>query len=1660
MTDINLTLYRFAVLLAFIFPGYAANAQLQANFTTDKPGGCSPVTVKFTNTSTGASANATYQWDFGNGNTSALPDAAATYVQEQVYNVTLTVTDGGKTAAVTKQVSVYKRPTVNFSFDVNKGCLPLPVNFTAAATAGDGSIDTYYWDFGDGYTAQTSLAQIQHIYNLSQNTSVGLTVKNSYGCYTSIEKNAVEVLPELRSSFHAVDTFLCTVSDPVSFINTSVGPGTLSYTWDFGDGTTSNVQTPSHVYAKKGIYTIQLNVSSSLGCTAISRKVNYINAANFALGFTVPKPVCLNSYLEYKDTSTIGATNKQWFVDGFPAVGYYVSDTALYNQFYFPGNHTIQLTADFGKCKLENTQQITVESLPKLDTFIMDIAPYCKLPGSVNFRDTTTDAVEWEWRVPEFANANPISTKQSFSYEFINGIYSDVMLTVKNAAGCTSAIDKLIRIEGLRGGIQEIKRTGCDSIAVKFRASTNNDSIVSYQWDFGDGTQASQIAEPTHTYTKSGNYTVTLNFVTSLGCTGTLTNTDVNITRRPHADFSNPSGNTICGNTLTKFISNSSGDYWTAIWEIAKSGSNNYEILGFNSDQIMRFPDTGLYNVKLILLSNEGAVCNDTMTKLDFVKILPAIPKIKEYLNTCDGSRGLVRFTENSIDPLTWAWDFGDNTSVTYASKKDTVYHTYSNTGYYNVKLTVTNGACTLADSIYTAVLLKQHSLLSLAANQVCTNGNVKLWSSNYDLNPDPHFIDAYDWDGFSVTKFEYGDGSTFSGNYERADTMGYWNPWYTQLTAFLSDFKPFETSLRLITSSAYFGCSDTTNYVPLKINGPKAGFTINGSPCFDYPVILQDASTADNSFPIKTWEWNFGDGTSDAKTQSGSELHLYELPGQYNVQLKVTDGNGCFDTVSHYVNPSGPQAAFSYSPANVTPNNQVSFINNTNNFNSNNTLYAWQFGDGNTSTDFEPKHTYTKTGTYTLMLIATNPVTQCKDTTIQIINVKIINTEFSFTKSYVSDNTCPPVIVHLTNTSVNANSVSWDFGDGSVADNQNNPSHTYYEPGVYKITMYGFGYNGTKDTTVDSIIVRAPNATLNADRLSGCLSQNITLSATVNNASYITWDFADGNIQQTQDSFAIHQYATPGLYNPSLILLDSGGCYLTAKLPDTIIIDKLELSLPHNKHYCDAALVSFEPTIVSVAADSYHKPLTYHWNFGTGKPADTANIERPTFNYTNPGRYLVSVNVQSLYGCIKQVQDSIIVSKGSKGSITGPADVCRDASAQFSGQATNNVPGITWQWNLANGNTSTQQNPAAVIYNDTGNYRIQLVVTNDGCADTTWHQMTVHNKPVINAQPRQASICLGQSITLSAQGGITYAWSPAASLSNSNIATPVASPAAAAKYTVKVTNSFGCFDTDSVSITVVQPFTIKTSPGEEVCFGTVIQLSATGADTYKWINNTTGLNNTQIANPVATPLSTTMYTVVGYDAAHCFADTANINIAVNPIPVLNHQPDVEVLGGTTVQLQATGSADIIRWNWTPSDYLSCTNCAAPVSTPLLPVNYIVTGTTAKGCAAADTISVKLICAISKVYTPASFSPNNDGKNDVFTIFGTGVSNIKWLHIYNRYGELVFEKKNLLAGNHSNGWDGTIKGNPATPGTYVYMAELSCASGEVFQLRGTVILVR
>ena len=185
-------LVRFGASLLCTLSLNTLHAQLKADFTADKVGGCSPLTIQFTNNTSGASVNVTYKWDFGNGNTSTLKNAGATYKEEKVYTVTLTAKDGNTSSTQTLQVTVYKKPVVSFSATPLKGCIPLDVTFKSSSQPGDGTISSYFWDFGDGTTHQgTNLQQDIHTYSFQQNPSIGLTVTNSFGCYNTLEKTSL-----------------------------------------------------------------------------------------------------------------------------------------------------------------------------------------------------------------------------------------------------------------------------------------------------------------------------------------------------------------------------------------------------------------------------------------------------------------------------------------------------------------------------------------------------------------------------------------------------------------------------------------------------------------------------------------------------------------------------------------------------------------------------------------------------------------------------------------------------------------------------------------------------------------------------------------------------------------------------------------------------------------------------------------------------------------------------------------------------------------------------------------------------------------------------------------------------------------------------------------------------------------------------------------------------------------------------------------------------------------------------------------------------------------------------------------------------------------------------------------------------------------------------
>ena len=243
-----------------------------ASFTTIDSIGCAPFSITFNNTS--ANANVFY-WDFGNGNTSSLPNPNTIYINSGTYTVTLIAgnsTSGlSDTLVATNYFNIVPDPISSFTVNQTSGCLTgNSFNFTNNSI----NATTYTWDFGDGNFS--TLTNPSHTYASPGTYTIKLIAKNNFGCENiSIQNNYITVHPTPNAFHSASFTSSCDSTDIFSF--TSNDPNTASWFWEFGDGNTSTAQNPAHTYGISGNFNVSLTVVDINGCTKKRTKNNYIN---------------------------------------------------------------------------------------------------------------------------------------------------------------------------------------------------------------------------------------------------------------------------------------------------------------------------------------------------------------------------------------------------------------------------------------------------------------------------------------------------------------------------------------------------------------------------------------------------------------------------------------------------------------------------------------------------------------------------------------------------------------------------------------------------------------------------------------------------------------------------------------------------------------------------------------------------------------------------------------------------------------------------------------------------------------------------------------------------------------------------------------------------------------------------------------------------------------------------------------------------------------------------------------------------------------------------------------------------------------------------------------------------------------------------------------
>lgn len=1590
----------FIVFILLFFFSFSSKSQVTANFSASPTSGCSPQVINFTDLSTG---NPIYwRWDLGNNTTSILQNPSATYFTPGQYTIKLVVEDGlgNKDSMIKIQyINIFPIPVVNFSATPLSGCVPLTVQFTDLSTAAGSSITEWLWDFGDGQTG--TVKNPVHTYTSAGNYNVTLRVTTISGCSKTLTRsNYIHASNGVTTAFTNTAPTGCSLPVTIVFTNTSSGPGTLSYFWDFGDGFNSTLQNPSHTYNTQGSFTVSLRVTSSTGCVTTLVKPNAVLINFLHAGFTSMPGSCVNDPLTFTNTSTPAPSSVYWdFGDGTNSTT--LSPVKTYTA---TGTYTVKMVARLGACADSTITTINVYPKPTAGFSAVN-RNACKPPLTVNFTNTSTAPATYFW---DFGDGNT-STFQNPTHIYTTYGSFTVKLVVTNFVGCSDSLvfTDYVKILAPEASINNLPQSNCAPLTWTFGATVNSpDPVVGYLWDLGDGT-TSTLPNPTNTY-PTGSYDIKLIVTTAGGCTDTvLVVAGIVADEKPVASFdANPRN--VCAKDDVHFFDHSTGHITRWLWTFGDGGSSTQQ------NPSHHYEDTGYFTIRLVVWNNN---CADTLILVDYVHIDPPIATFA-YAFDC-GAPKTIRFTDHSIGPDEWHWDFGDGTISTSQHN----VRTYADTGRYTIQLVVVNHRTGCDDTYTQSIYIVDEDADFEATDTVICRNTSTIFNA---IGNAPGTIRNYQWDfGDSQT----GTGASIAHTYVNAGL-------YT---------------VRLVITDVN-GCQDTLVKLQyIRINGPVAAFSIpNGGSCSNSSFTFTDNSTGDGIHPITTWVWDFGDGTIQSYT-APPFTHLYNTAGTYHVTLKTIDAVGCSDTTTtaQTIIISHPIAAFAQSDTIVCPLTDITFTNAS----TGPALgYLWDFGDGFTDTIANPAHNYALEGNYTVKLFITDRY-GCRDSVNQVIHVASPHAGFT-----VSDtvSTCPPLIAQFTNTSINGSDATWDFGDGSTSSSAD-PVHIYNTPGTYfaKLFVNGPG-NNCIDSVVQKIVVRGPFGTFSYAPLSGCSPLTVNFTAISPDHPAYVWDFNNGSTVNTPDSTISFTYNIPGSYLPKMILIDAGGCQVPVEGIDTIHVYGVKTNFGFDGlTRCDLGTIQFSDSSIINDISS-----TYAWDFGDG---GTSALQSPSHFYAAPGQYFPRLIVVTNRGCrdTTTLPLPVKIVASPQADFTNAISACTPVNAGFSAfLSVADTSAINWSWNLGNGNTSTLQTTPAQTYTTAQVYNVELIATNSsGCKDTVSKSFEVYAIPVVDAGPN-VQICRGTPAQLNPNGAATYEWTPSNGLSCTNCTSPMASPNFNQKYLVTGSSVHGCKNMDSLNVTVIQPFVMDNKKDDTICVGSSVRLFASGANTYEW-SPSAGLNNITSALPMATPRTTTRYRVIGSDAYGCFKDTGYTTIKVYPIPQVDAGKDITMKNGAPpLTITPTISPDVTNTYWLTAPGILYSNAPSVTIQPKATTEYTVEVRNPGGCRSTDKVMVYVLCDGANIFIPNTFSPNGSGQNDIFFPRGSGIFTIKLLRIFNRWGEVVFEKVNFSPNDAGAGWDGTYKGKKVNSDVFVYTAEVLCENNTSIILNGNVALLR
>ncbi len=480
-------------------------------------------------------------------------------------------------------------------------------------------------------------------------------------------------------------------------------------------------------------------------------------------------------------------------------------------------------------------------------------------------------------------------------------------------------------------------------------------------------------------------------------------------------------------------------------------------------------------------------------------------------------------------------------------------------------------------------------------------------------------------------------------------------------------------------------------------------------------------------------------------------------------------------------------------------------------------------------------------------------------------------------------------------------------------------------------------------------------------------------------NASDFIWDFGDGFSSTAFEPS--HVFDQVGNVSVSMIASDINDCYVS----DTATVN--------------LQIIDFvPPTIANVNSICLGESVTLN---ATGS-ANLLWINNATLSSVNGSTAVAAPNNSTTY----YVSDFNACGSDTVGVYVNVIIPIAEAGPDFTicvgeSQALSASGGAVYQWQSSS-SLSTLNSANTVATPPVDEQFFVTITTPEGCQDTDSCYVFVEQTVPGGVVYPTIDLCLGESVELQAEEGLTYSWSPSVGLNSTTIQNPTASPNNSITYNVAITNACGVGNSE-VSINVIE-LNVVASEGGTVCLGEYYPIEASGADFYSWLPFSSVIDASASSTLANAPFSQWI-TVVGTDVNGC-ADTDSLFMNILPLPEVDAGPDqyFDYPGST----ELFGNTFGLEYNWSPSIGLSCTDCAYPTAIPSSPTWYYLTTINNTGCVGIDSVFVR---PYFPVYVPNTVTPNGDGLNDVFLVVGENLTGFH-LQIYDRWGILIFETNN------------------------------------------------